>query len=401
MLSAIREAGSPWWRSCFRHRVLAGCGRDKQVPTQAREPSARPDSSYTMVIRGSERQDLMPDPELFPIEDAQPAEAGGAPTSSYDEVEVTPLPVEQVGEPLEPGSLAGAKLAIIIDDLGGAVTATPELMQLRAPLTVAIMPGVGHAEEEARAAAESGFAVLLHQPMEPLDGSVSPGPGAITVGMTPDEIRSVLQYNLSKVPGAVGVNNHMGSKVTEDSEIMEVVLHEVFARGLFFIDSRTSSNSVVADVAEAMGASVLENSTFLDGVNTEEYVIEQIRSAAKKAHLLGQAVAIGHVRPATIRALKRMIPELEKAGVTLVTVDQIAPPIPDELRTPSLPAQPSAAAEEAEPPDATEPVEPEPPESLEPVETVEPEHTEEPSQKPPEPAQPFEPDWRLRREPQA
>lgn len=251
--------------------------------------------------------------------------------SAYDPAEVAPLAVETVGLKLEPGSLAGARLAIIIDDLGGGVSGTTELMQVRAPLTVAIMPGGRHAAQEARMAAEAGFAVILHQPMEALDSTKDPGPGAITMGMSDEQIRDTLEQNLGKLDGVIGVNNHMGSRVTEDSDAVEAILRAVFSKGLFFIDSRTSSKSVVAKVASGMGARVLENSTFLDGVNTEDYIIEQIRSAAKKAHARGSAVAIGHVRPATIRALQRMLPELAASGLSLVTVDKLAPAIPVAL----------------------------------------------------------------------
>lgn len=269
--------------------------------------------------------------------DASDGEQAGpvlTPQSSYDAEEVAPRAVDTVGRELEPESMAGARLAIIIDDLGGGVAGTSELMQVRAPLTVAIMPGGRYAAQEARTAAEAGFAVILHQPMEPLDSSKNPGPGAITMGMTDAQIRATLDQNLKKVPGVIGVNNHMGSKVTEDSKAIETILRDVFSRGLFFIDSRTSSNSVVAKVASSMGARVLENSTFLDGVNTEDYVIEQIRSAAKKARSKGSAVAIGHVRPATVRAIQRMLPELAASGISLVTVDKLAPAIPLALRNP-------------------------------------------------------------------
>lgn len=312
--------------------ALTGCGGGGTKQADAPGPSAtmpqadgRDDhegSSLTIVIRpdvpdaasGSDEAEVA----------AEPDEPVLSPGKAYDRVEVTPVPVETVAIGLQPGSLAGARLAIIIDDLGGGVAGTSELMQVRAPLTVAIMPGGRHAESEALAAADSGFAVILHQPMEALDSSKDPGPGAITAEMPETEIRTTIEDNLTRVPGAIGVNNHMGSKVTEDSVVVEIVLSEVFSRGLIFIDSRTSSKSVVAQVAAAMGASVLENSTFLDGVNTEDYVIEQIRSAAKKAHSRGSAVAIGHVRPATVRALQRMLPELDASGLTLVTVDKLA-----------------------------------------------------------------------------
>lgn len=216
------------------------------------------------------------------------------------------------------------RLALIIDDLGSGASATDELMKMDAPLTVAVIPQGRYAAQEAKKAAEQGFAVLLHQPMEPLDPSKRPGKGGIVVDMSEEEIRETICSNLKLVPGAIGVNNHMGSRVTEDAELMRIILDEVFSQGLFFFDSRTSSKSVVAQVAREMGLCVMENARFLDHIASEEYVIDSIRIVARHAIERGSAAAIGHVRPATVRALQKMLPELDSAGVELVTLDALA-----------------------------------------------------------------------------
>lgn len=240
------------------------------------------------------------------------------------------------------------RLAIVIDDLGSGVAATDELLSIDVPLTVAVIPQGKYAAKEAKAASERGFAVLLHQPMEPLDPSKRPGKGGILMGMDEKEIRSVISSNLALVPNAIGVNNHMGSRVTEDPESVRIILDEVFAHGLFFFDSRTSSNSVVPRVAREMGLPLLENSRFLDHIDTEEYVIESIRIVARLAMERGSAAAIGHVRPATVRAIQKMLPELDAAGVELVTLDKLMPtPSRTAEPKPSLPAVPATVKEAA------------------------------------------------------
>ena len=136
--------------------------------------------------------------------------------------------------------------------------------------------------------------------------------------MSQEEIRRVLAANLAAVPYVIGVSNHMGSKVTENRDAMNTIMDVVFSRGLFFFDSRTTPDSAAPRVARDMGAPLLENARFLDHIADETYVVDQIRAAARIALSRGSAAVIGHVRPTTVRALARMIPELEAAGVQLV-----------------------------------------------------------------------------------
>ena len=237
------------------------------------------------------------------------------------------VPKEKPLTATEPGQVSRvrARLAIVIDDLGSGVAGTEQLFRLDAPLTVAVLPDGRRARSEATTAVERGFAVLLHQPMEPHDPAKRPGGGAIMTGMSEDEIRRILAANLAAVPNAVGISNHMGSKITEDRDAMSTIMDETFSRGLFFFDSRTTPNSAAPRVARDMGAPLLENARFLDHVADEAYVVDQIRAAARIALSRGTAAVIGHVRPTTVRALARMIPELEAAGIQLVRLDELMP----------------------------------------------------------------------------
>jgi len=237
------------------------------------------------------------------------------------------VPNEEPLAAIRPGQgvRARARLAIVIDDLGNGVAGTEQLFRIEAPLTVAVLPDGKRAKSEATTAGERGFAVLLHQPMEPHDPAKRPGGGAIMAGMSEEQIRQALAKNIAAVPNAIGVSNHMGSKITEDRASMITIMDEVFSRGLFFFDSRTTPNSAAPRVARDMGAPLLENARFLDHIADEEYVVDQIRAAARIALSRGSAAVIGHVRPTTVRALASMIPELAAAGVELVRLDELMP----------------------------------------------------------------------------
>ncbi|HHW55128.1 MAG: divergent polysaccharide deacetylase family protein [bacterium] len=216
------------------------------------------------------------------------------------------------------------KLAIIIDDFGGGVAGTREMMELEIPLTFAVIPHRNSSQREAQEARERGYQVLLHMPMEPLNEKLPPGPGAITAGMAPEEIREAVAAALEEVPGAVGVNNHMGSKVTAREELMLPFLEAVGERGLFFIDSRTTNKSVAAALARQLAIPTAENRIFLDNERELESIKAQLRRAAELAREEGEVIAIGHVHPAMAQALQEFVPELEEQGVELVFASQLA-----------------------------------------------------------------------------
>jgi polysaccharide deacetylase 2 family uncharacterized protein YibQ len=216
------------------------------------------------------------------------------------------------------------KLAIIIDDFGGGVAGTREMMELEISLTFAVIPHRNSSQREAQEARERGYQVLLHMPMEPLNEKLPPGPGAITAGMAPEEIREAVAAALEEVPGAVGVNNHMGSKVTAREELMLPFLEAVGERGLFFIDSRTTNKSVAAALARQLAIPTAENRIFLDNERELESIKAQLRRAAELAREEGEVIAIGHVHPAMAQALQEFVPELEEQGVELVFASQLA-----------------------------------------------------------------------------
>lgn len=208
------------------------------------------------------------------------------------------------------------KLAVIIDDFGNNQKGTQEMMSLPAKITVAVMPFLPTSKKDAEEAHRHGHDVIIHMPMEPQQGRASwLGPGAILSSMTDTEIRQKMEEAIDSVPYAIGINNHMGSKVTGDERIMSIVLDVCKERGLFFVDSKTNYHSVVGKLAAAKGLPAVANDLFLDDVHTVQHVTKQLQTAAQQAEEKEACIAIGHVGTfggRTAAALKESIPKLQK-----------------------------------------------------------------------------------------
>lgn len=214
------------------------------------------------------------------------------------------------------------KLAFIIDDWGYQWEAADGFLKLDVPMTYAVLPFEVNTAKHAQMAAEAGFEVILHLPMEP-SGDANPGRGAILTSLSSEEIRSLVQQALAAVPQAKGVNNHMGSRATEDFRVMRDVMEVLYSRGLFFVDSHTSPRTVAPAVARELRIPFAQNQVFIDNRADVEYVKQRIWLAAEMAEAGGSAVAIGHVKSATLAALQEAIPELRRRGIELVTVSEL------------------------------------------------------------------------------
>lgn len=230
-----------------------------------------------------------------------------------------PLP-----KPLRPG--VGPRLVLIIDDLGESLHQASELASLQFPVTFAVLPQSSKSREVARLAAERGRDVLLHQPMEPRDypHRADPGPGAMFVGMPEEQIIAILAENLAQIPQAIGVNNHMGSRFTADSAGMGAVLEELKKRGLFFLDSLTTGDSVVQKKARQIGLTHLRRHIFLDNIQDVQAILFQLRKAERLSLSSGEVIAIGHPYPETLAALKIWEKERDQR-VRIVSVSDFLP----------------------------------------------------------------------------
>jgi len=252
--------------------------------------------------------------EQIPSEAPQPAEQAPEqpPLPAYEPVPNTDMPAK------------GPRLAVIIDDMGQSLGKARKLLHIMgSDLTWSILPFSAKTREVVQLAADNGLEYLLHVPMEPKGyPQVDPGPGGIMVDMSPDQIRAILTNDLDQIPGAVGANNHMGSRFTEDIPGMHVVLQEIKSRGLFFMDSLTSPHSKVKVIAQEMHIPVAFRDVFLDNRQDVEEILGQLRKAERLALRMGQAVAIGHPYPETLTALAKWSKERD-SGVELVKLSRL------------------------------------------------------------------------------
>lgn len=247
------------------------------------------------------------------------------PSGETRTVSIKPIPSEPVKPPklpLPPPPLK--KVAIVIDDMGYGMKKLRELLEVDAPITVAVLPHLKNSREVAIEAYENGREVILHLPMEPRDtGNYDPGEGALLTTMAEDEVVRVLKTAIEGVPFLSGVNNHMGSKFTEDEELMRVVLEVVKESGIYFLDSKTTEASVAGTVAKELGVKTASRNIFLDNRRDEEYIRGQFAELIAVARKNGRAVAIGHPYPETIAVLTELVPHLKDQGVEVVALSEL------------------------------------------------------------------------------
>lgn len=208
-------------------------------------------------------------------------------------------------------------VAIVIDDFGNGMDGTEEMLKLPVKLTVAVMPFMPTTKQDAEAAYRLGHDVIVHMPMEPIKGLKKwLGPGAITTDLSDAEIRKRIEDAISSVPHAIGMNNHMGSKVTADERVMRIVLGVCKERGLFFLDSRTTYKTVVPKIAEELSVPLVSNDVFLDDVYTVQHILKQIGVLRKHLELHESCITIGHVGPSgkkTASVLQQSIPVMQQS----------------------------------------------------------------------------------------
>lgn len=224
------------------------------------------------------------------------------------------------------GTVPKKLAAIVIDDFGNDMQGTKEMMELPIAFTAAVMPFLPTTKRDAEWAHASGRDVIVHLPMEPIRGKKNwLGPGAITADLSDDEVRKRVTAAIEDVPYAIGVNNHMGSKITSDERIMRIVLDVCRERGLFMLDSRTNSKSVVGKLAREIGVKTADNNLFFDDIYSTQHISKQMTKFQEHLRKHDTCIAIGHVGPPgrkTAEVLKRSIPAL-LPEVDFVTLSQI------------------------------------------------------------------------------
>lgn len=221
------------------------------------------------------------------------------------------------------------ELAILIDDFGYCGEGTAEMLDLPIPFTAAVMPFSSCTENDAELVRQAGKEIFIHMPMESLTGKKEwVGEKGVFRDMTDEEIKGRVEEAFSILPDAKGLNNHMGSAIMEDARSLSAVVDVLKEKNALFVDSVTTSKSFGRKIAGEKSVTFLARDVFLDSTDDVEVVKKNLRKAAEVALEKGYALAIGHVGPeggmVTVEAIKELIPELERAGVTFVTVSQLA-----------------------------------------------------------------------------
>lgn len=215
------------------------------------------------------------------------------------------------------------KLAIVIDDIGFSRSRLFRFLEIGIPITFAVLPRLRKSHVLAEEIYDRGHEIMLHQPMEPLDPQVDPGPGALYVGDRFYKINRILEENIAEVPYATGINNHMGSRFTSCREEIQEVLKVAKARGLFFVDSLTTSRSVGYETAKRLQMAAARRNIFLDNSPEEPAILSQLCRLAQHALKYGYAIGIGHPYEQTARAIDSFKGAIRKSGISLVGISHL------------------------------------------------------------------------------
>ncbi|MCH1930341.1 divergent polysaccharide deacetylase family protein [Shewanella sp. A25] len=214
-----------------------------------------------------------------------------------------------------------AQIALIMDDIGDR-KADVDVLTLPPSVTLSVLPFTPLTTKLAEVGHDRGHEIMLHLPMQALNGKAM-GTGGLTNEMGEDELRSQVLSALASVPHAKGVNNHMGSLLTQMEQPMAWLMGTLKQQQVYFIDSRTTQYTVAETSAQKAGVPVLARKLFLDNDVSEQAIEAQFNLMIQQAHIHGQLVAIAHPYPETIKFLRENIERLEQEGIELVTPTQL------------------------------------------------------------------------------
>jgi uncharacterized protein len=216
------------------------------------------------------------------------------------------------------------RIAIIVDDLGiKDLKYARRLCVLEQTVTLAVLPFQRYTEEIVRLARDTDTPYILHMPMEPTSAGANPGEGALMVDDDPDTVKRKLARAFASVPGVHGINNHMGSRATEDIRIMDAVMAYLAVERHFFIDSRTSNNTEGYAASQRAGVQSAKINGYIDVEADTAFIEGRIEELAQEAKLHGSAILLGHDRPTTVEVLERKLPELAARGFIFVPVSEL------------------------------------------------------------------------------
>lgn len=276
--------------------------------SQPPRPAPAPIAPPTPIVPEAVAPEPAPPPQVA----ALPPEAFPAkPAWRRNAIPFTPV----AGKPM---------IAIVIDDMGIDVARSARIIALPPPLTTSFLSYGHNLARQTAAAHAAGHELMLHMPMEPTGTGYDAGPDVLLTSMTDDAIRTRLRQSLASFQGYVGINNHMGSRFTADARGMDVVMRELKADGLLFLDSVTSSRSVGAKTATADNVANLSRNVFLDDSPEPAAIQLQLRRVEDIARKTGSAIAIGHPRETTLAALTDWLPKARAEGFQFVPISALA-----------------------------------------------------------------------------
>jgi len=223
-------------------------------------------------------------------------------------------------------SLVQSRIAIIIDDIGFSPSRLRNFLKLDTPITFSVLPRLKQSHALAREIHLEGHEVMLHQPMEPINSHIDPGPGAVYVGDDADKIICIIDENISEIPFVTGINNHMGSRFTACQKEMKEALLAIKTKGLFFIDSLTTPYSMAYNTAKKLDIATARRNIFIDNIPEKSAILTQLNRLGKLAVDSGYAIGIGHPHPETAAALACFTKELNRSAISMVHISSLITP---------------------------------------------------------------------------
>lgn len=290
---------------------------EEPLPSEVHAPPLR-----VVEAKPPETRILEPKPQAaLPSAPTPSAPTPSAPPAPPPSVAAAPRSTPRPTPVVLPGD-GRPTVAIIIDDVGVDRARGERVLALPPEVTIAFMTYADTPRQWSERARALGHEYLVHVPMQP-SGSVDPGPQALLSGLDPEELRRRLRWGLDRWQGYVGANNHMGSRFTESASGMSLVMEEMRARNLLFLDSRTSPRSVAGQAAQQAAVPFAERNLFLDNEATPAGLQRQLAALDDLARKRGQAIAIGHPHDATLAALAAWVPAAQARGIRVVPLTKV------------------------------------------------------------------------------
>jgi hypothetical protein len=214
-------------------------------------------------------------------------------------------------------------IALIIDDIGFSSFHARQFLELDVSITFSILPRLRNSYDLALEINDEGHEIMLHQPMEPSNPSIDPGPGALYVGYGAEKIADIMERNIGGLPYAIGVNNHMGSKFTQCQKEVKDFISFIKKTGHFFIDSVTTRRSIAHKTAKNLDVNTACRNIFLDNNREEKAILHQLSRIKTIARTHGCAIGIGHPFPETARAIRRFLESPDFLDFSFVHISKL------------------------------------------------------------------------------